>query len=73
MSVTSDFIKKIFIKRKGFEVPINLEMQNFKILDLEILEISSTTVREMIKNKIRVDHILTPKVRDYIEENWLYI
>jgi nicotinic acid mononucleotide adenylyltransferase len=44
-------------------------MQNFKILDLEILEISSTTVREMIKNKMRVDHILTPKVRDYIEEN----
>jgi nicotinic acid mononucleotide adenylyltransferase len=27
----------------------------------------------MIKNKMRVDHILTPKVRDYIEENWLYI
>lgn len=66
-------LKKIFIKRKGFEVPINLEMQNFKILDLEILEISSTTVREMIKNKMRVDHILTPKVRNYIEENWLYI
>jgi len=44
-------------------------MQNYQIFDLNILEISSTTVREMIKNKMRVDHILTPKVRDYIEEN----
>jgi len=44
-------------------------MKNFKIVDLEILEISSTIVREMIKNKIRVDDILTPKVRQNIQEN----
>ncbi|MDD3793515.1 MAG: nicotinate-nicotinamide nucleotide adenylyltransferase [Candidatus Gracilibacteria bacterium] len=66
-------LKKIFIKRKGFLVPENIDMQNYMMLDLEILEISSTTVREMIKNKMRVEHILTPKVKDYIEENGLYI
>lgn len=66
-------LKKIFIKRKWFLVPENIDMQNYMMLDLEILEISSTTVREMIKNKMRVEHILTPKVKDYIEENWLYI
>ena len=66
-------LKKIFIKRKWFLVPENIDMQNYMMLDLEILEISSTTVREMIKNKMSVDHILTPKVIDYIEENWLYI
>ncbi|MDD3144810.1 MAG: hypothetical protein PHV23_01720 [Candidatus Gracilibacteria bacterium] len=66
-------LKKIFIKRKGFLVPENIDMQNYKLLDLEILEISSTTVREMIKNKMRIDHILTTKVKDYIEGNGLYI
>ena len=66
-------LKKIFINRKWFSLPEELNMQNYQIFDLNILEISSTTVREMIKNKMRVDHILTPKVRDYIEENWLYI
>jgi len=66
-------LKKIFINRKWFLLPENIDMQNYQIFDLNILEISSTTVREMIKNKMRVDHILTPKVRNYIEENWLYI
>ena len=66
-------LKKIFINRKWFLLPENIDMQNYQIFDLNILEISSTTVREMIKNKMRIDHILTPKVRNYIEENWLYI
>ncbi|MDD2908014.1 MAG: nicotinate-nicotinamide nucleotide adenylyltransferase [Candidatus Gracilibacteria bacterium] len=66
-------LKKIFINRKGFLLPKEIDMQNYQIFDLDILEISSTTVREMIKNKMRVDHILTPKIRDYIEENGLYI
>ncbi|NVP17836.1 hypothetical protein HUU51_03920 [Candidatus Gracilibacteria bacterium] len=66
-------LKKIFINRKGFAIPKKLDMENYQIFDLNILEISSTTVREMIKNKMKVDHILTPKVRDYIEENGLYI
>lgn len=66
-------LKKIFINRKGFAIPKKLDMENYQIFDLNILEISSTTVREIIKNKMKVDHILTPKVRDYIEENWLYI
>lgn len=67
-----DRLKKIFIKRRWFEVPTNLDMKNYEILDLGILEISSTTVREMIKNKMRVDHILTPNVEAYIKQNWLY-
>ncbi len=66
-------LKKIFINRKWFSLPEEINMQNYQIFDLNILEISSTTVREMIKNKMRVDHILTPKVKDYIEENWLYL
>lgn len=65
-------LKKIFIKRRWFEVPTNLGMKNYEMLDLGILKISSTTVREMIKNKMRVDHILTPNVEAYIKQNWLY-
>lgn len=66
-------LKKIFINRKWFQIPEKIDMQNYQIYDLSILEISSTIVREMIKNKIKVDEILTPKVNQNIQENWLYI
>lgn len=66
-------LKKIFINRKWFQIPGKIDMQNYQIYDLSILEVSSTIVREMIKNKIKVDEILTPKVNQNIQENWLYI
>lgn len=65
-------LRKIFVQRKWFQIPKNLNMQNYIILDLDILEISSTTVREMIKNKLKVDHILTPKVHEFISNEELY-
>ncbi len=66
-------LKKIFLMRKGFDVPEMKNFQNFEILDFDILEISSTTVREMIKNKLRVEHILTPKVHEFVMDEKLYV
>lgn len=65
-------LKKIFILRKGFVLPEKIDMENYFMYDLDILEISSTTVREMIRNKWKVDHILTPEIHRYIKENNLY-
>ncbi len=65
-------LKKIFILRKWFLIPDEIDMENYEILDLDILEISSTLVREMLKNKLQVRHILSPWVYDYIMKNELY-
>lgn len=65
-------LKKIFIERKGFELPKNFDMQNYIILSLDIPEVSSTIVRELIKNKQKVTHILTPWVYEYAVKNGLY-
>ncbi len=59
--------------RKGFNLPDMSNMQNFEILDLNILEISSTTVRQMIKNKLNIWHILTPKVFEFVMDEKLYV
>lgn len=65
-------LKKIFIQRRWFEVPKNFNMQNYIILSLNIPEVSSTIVREMIKNKQKVAHILTPWVYEYAIKKGLY-
>lgn len=65
-------LKKIFILRKWFLLPEKIDMKNYFMYDLDILEISSTTIREMIKNKLKVNHILTPEIHRYIKENNLY-
>lgn len=65
-------LKKIFILRKWFLIPDEIDMENYEILDLDILEISSTLVREMLKNKLQVRHILSPWVYDYIMKKELY-
>lgn len=66
-------LKKLFVMRKGFEFPDMTHLQNFEILDLDILEISSTTVRQMIKNKLNIQHILTPKVFEFVMDEKLYV
>jgi nicotinic acid mononucleotide adenylyltransferase len=48
-------------------------MSNFIVLDLDILEISSTTVREMVKMKMSVDHVLTPEVKEILQKEDLYV
>lgn len=68
-----DHLKKIFIVRKWYEVPASINMSNYIVLDLDILEISSTTVREMISKKMSVDKVLTPEIKDIVLNESLYI
>ena len=62
-------LKKIFLMRPGY--PENFEgFENFIALHLDIpSDISSTLVRESIKNKLAVAHFLTPGVATYIKEH----
>ena len=65
-------LKKFFIMRKGEDIPHDIEMQNDTFLDLDIPEISSTMVREALRDNKPVKHMLTPGVYEYILKNKLY-
>ncbi len=41
-------------------------------LDIPVFEVSSSEIRELIKNGESTDGILTPEVREYIDEKGLY-
>lgn len=49
------------------------ELGHVKVLNLPVTEISSTEVREKLKNGGETEGVLSPAVRDYIKENKLYL
>ena len=49
-----------------------LEDVRFRVLQSDKMEISSTMVREMVKSKQDISHLVPPEVKAYIEENHLY-
>ncbi len=60
--------KKLFIGRPGYEF-ISDGLENYILADIpDLTEVSSTTVREMLKNKIAVDALLTPWVHGHIQQ-----
>lgn len=48
------------------------ELGHIKVLNLPVTEISSTEIREKIKNGDSTEGLLSDAVREYIEENGLY-
>ena len=65
-------MKKIFLNRKWFILPKNIAIKNYIVLDLDILEVSSTMARQAIKTKQSVDSILSLPVRDFVLNNGMY-
>lgn len=60
-------------KRPGFEVPTEyIEKYSVKTIDAPLLEISSTQIRQFIKNKIPIRYLVTPPVAAEIEMNNYY-
>ena len=51
------------LKKKGY---------NFEFTQMDYLEISSTELREKIKNNQSIDNLITTEVKGYIEKNGLY-
>ncbi|MDP2091334.1 MAG: nicotinate-nicotinamide nucleotide adenylyltransferase [Candidatus Gracilibacteria bacterium] len=68
-------LKKIFVNRPGYDFnPIKYSIDNYILLDIpEIIDISSSIVREMIKNKQSVKDILDSEILKIIDDNNLYI
>ena len=58
-------------KRPGFEVKNTLKA-NIKILDAPLLDISSSRIREMIKNKKSIRFLVPDIVKEEIERNRYY-
>jgi len=46
--------------------------QPVRICDIKALDVSSTEVRENVKKKKTIDHLVTPRVADYIRLKGLY-
>jgi len=46
---------------------------NIEILQAPLIEISSTTIRERVKQNISVRYLVTEKVHDYIKDKRLYL
>lgn len=65
-------LRKIFIPRKGYELPKDFSMPLSHMLDVDIPQISSTLAREMIQTKKDVSELLTPWVAEFIQQNNLY-
>ncbi len=61
----------IIYKRVGFEVenPLNADIT---IADAPLIEISSTRIRELIKNKKSIRYLVPDKVKEEIENNNYY-
>lgn len=68
-------LKKIFISRPGYEFDFQRNwFDNYILLDIpDMLDISSSLAREMIRNKQSVKWILHPKIIWKIEKENLYI
>jgi nicotinate-nucleotide adenylyltransferase len=64
---------KIFVyKRPGFEV-VNTLHADIEILDAPLLDISSSTIRELIKKRKSIRYLVPETVRTKIEKNDYYI
>ena len=46
---------------------------DYVVLSTPIIEVSSSGIRERIKNRQSIRYLVTEPVRKYIEENGLYI
>lgn len=62
-------LKKLFVNRPGYEFQWKW-LSNYMLLDIgELTEVSSSCVREMIQNRLKVHDLLTPAVAAHIDEN----
>ncbi len=43
------------------------------LLDTTLVDISSTEIRERVKNKLPIDYLVPAKVKEYISQNGLYL
>jgi len=65
------FIRENNFERRRFE-KLRKNGYNFEFMPLEFLDISSTEIRNRIKNDKSIKGLVSPKVEEYIKQNELY-
>lgn len=59
-------------QRSSYEVPDLVNHSNITLCDAPLLEISSSYIRKLIKNKKSIRYLVPDKVFDYLENNPIY-
>lgn len=67
--------KLVVMKREIDEMPVihNKYFDSAILLDTALVDISSTEIRERVKNNLSIDFLVPTKVKEYISQNRLYI
>ena len=73
----SHVCKFVVVLRKGYtreslEETILKNKYNAEIVDIDCVDVSSTIIRDLIKNNKDVSGLISPKVEEYIKDNNLY-
>ncbi|MEW6652035.1 MAG: nicotinate-nucleotide adenylyltransferase [Bacteroidota bacterium] len=70
-----DMAKVVVMKRevKNIRVGSSIFFEKAVFVDTPNIEISSTEIRERIKNGLTIDYLVPQKVKEYISENRLYL
>ena len=64
---------KVYVyKRPSSETNNNINSKNIIILDVPLIEISSTQIREKIKNSESIKYLVRDEVMDYIHDMKYY-
>lgn len=67
--------KVVVMKREIDCIPTtrNKYFDSAILLDTTLVDISSTEIRERVKNKLTIDYLVPNKVKEYITQNGLYL
>ena len=61
------YYQPIVVSRQPHNLPEGMEF-----FEIPLMEISSTSIRNRVKNKLKIDHLVPSKVVDYIYSHHLY-
>jgi len=68
-----DFFKNIYVYPRLNNETTAIDNDKLTLLDLPIVQVSSTKIRENIELGLKIDFLVLPKVKEYIIKHKLYL